>query len=351
MLVSWGNQSMRMLLNHGFLLLTSIAACTGSPPSADEAAIDPSDPASIARWEVSDFNAFHSKLEVVALRCFRGKMTDKGHPEAKPVAVEMCGARDQGVAGEQEEAVRRFAATEPELYAKVRAAIYDKYRKSLSTYKQAWSMGARMYGGRATEVEEVLPEIVKGNELDGLIAWKTIYIARPEMGVSRIGITLECPWDEENGMGVVIAGSDVERVGDASSVMLGVTPRPPGLTDLKNGNVALYVSNMASEPSVIDIHVQVDGVTVVETNFTHEVQRPFARYRVNLTPGKHRLKVESIRGQASLSEDFVVNDQAHVAAAYYHPQAGLLHRETNPFFTFHKDDRPWLRDSLWRPGQ
>jgi hypothetical protein len=187
--------------------------------------INPSDPASIAQWEASQYNAFRSMLDVVALRYFRDQMTEKGHAEAKPVAVELCGALDSGVAAEQREALRRLAASEPELYAKARAAIYDQYRTSYSTYKQAWSMGARLFGG-ATDMRKVLPEIVKGNELDGLISFKTIYISRPEKGISRIGIVLDCPWDEENGMGLVIAGGDVERVGDAGVAILGAMPIP-----------------------------------------------------------------------------------------------------------------------------
>jgi hypothetical protein len=177
--------------------------------------IVPSDPASLARWEASQYNVWRSKLEVVSLACFRDKMTEKGRAETNSVAVEMCGALDSGVAGEQVEALKRLTAAEPELYAKVRAAICDQYRKSYDTYKQAWSLGASLYGGGAADMEAVLPKLVKGNELDGLVSFETIYITRPKDGVSRIGIDLHCPWDEENGMGVVIANGKVERVGEA----------------------------------------------------------------------------------------------------------------------------------------
>jgi hypothetical protein len=153
-------------------------------------------------------------------------MTEKGHAEAKPVAVEMCGALNAGVASEQREALRHFVASEPELYTKARAAIYDEYRRSYSTLRQAWSMGARLFGGATEDVRKVLPEIVNGNELDGLISFKTIYVSHPVKGLSRIGIVLACPWDEEHGMGLVIAGADVERVGDAGVALWGVMPKP-----------------------------------------------------------------------------------------------------------------------------
>jgi hypothetical protein len=60
-------------------------------------------------------------------------MTEKGHAEAKPVSIELCAALDSGVAGEQREALRQLVASEPELYAKARAAIYDQYRRSYGT--------------------------------------------------------------------------------------------------------------------------------------------------------------------------------------------------------------------------
>jgi hypothetical protein len=117
--------------------LASIPACDSSPQSLNtEAAmysqIVPSDSASIARWEASRYNAFRSKLDVVSLRYFRDQMTEKRHAEAKPVPIELCGALNSGVAGEQEEALRRFMGSEPELYAKARAAIYDQYRSAAS---------------------------------------------------------------------------------------------------------------------------------------------------------------------------------------------------------------------------
>lgn len=221
---------MRRLLTRVFLAvsLASIPAC-GRPSSDREASMDsevvPSDPTSIARWESGQGNVFRSKLEVVPLRCFRDRLTERGHAETKPVVIEIVGGLDAGVAGEPSETLRRFAATEPELYARVRAAIYDEYRKSYSSYKQAWSMGAAMFGGDEINGREVLPEIVKGNELDGLVSFRTIYVSRPENGMSRIGIVLACPWDEEHGMGVVIANGDVERVSDAGTALLSVMPK------------------------------------------------------------------------------------------------------------------------------
>ncbi len=208
------------------LALAAIPACGDAPADPVNGVatmypvIDPGDPASIKKWEASQHNAFRSKIEVVNLACFRDPMTEKGHPDAKPVAVQVRGALDSGVSAELQTALQQFKDTEPALYAKARAAIYAEYRKSYNTYKQALSMGAMLYGGRNADVEKMLPKIVKGNELDGLISFQTIDLYRGKDGAARVGIVLGVPWDEEHGMGVVMARGEVERVGDAGVVYL-----------------------------------------------------------------------------------------------------------------------------------
>jgi hypothetical protein len=99
------------------------------------------------RWEKSEHNTWHSKVEVVGLACLCDKMTEKGHSEAKPVPIELCDALESGISGDQRAALQAFKEKEPELYAKARTAIYAEYRKSYSTDKLAWSVGASLFGG------------------------------------------------------------------------------------------------------------------------------------------------------------------------------------------------------------
>ena len=79
--------------------LASIPACVSLPQSLETDTtmypqIVPSDSASIARWEASQYNAFRSVFYVVSLRYFRDQMTEKGYAEAKPVPIQLCGAQD-----------------------------------------------------------------------------------------------------------------------------------------------------------------------------------------------------------------------------------------------------------------
>ena len=210
--------------------LTTIHGCGGPAappfPTAEIPVvpeINPADPASFSRWEASRYNVLRSKIEVVSLACFRDRMTEKGHSGAKPVPLEICDALESGVTAEQRAALQRFTDAESEVYAKARAAIYAEYQKNYSTYKQAWSLGASMFGGEAPDIQTVLPKITKGDELDGIVSFAKVYVFRPKDGVVRIGVLLECPWDEENGMGVVIANGEVERVGDSGVVYLAVS--------------------------------------------------------------------------------------------------------------------------------
>ena len=65
-----------------------------------------------------------------------------------------------------------------------------------------------------------MPKIEKGNELDGPVSFDGIIVLQPEEGVSRIGVDLRCPWNEEDGMGIAISGDEIELVSVAGVVHL-----------------------------------------------------------------------------------------------------------------------------------
>jgi hypothetical protein len=232
--------------------------------------LDPTDPASIRRWEKSRHNVYRSKIEVIDLVCFRDRMTRRGHSKAKPVPIEMCHALVEGIDDEQRIALERFRKAELRLYAKARSAIYDYYRGTYDSFKEmvtsaapvlesfpaefpalrrragetapqflaramegvdeqvrkaqagevrSWlSITSMMLDGDAAGHPPMLPKIEKGNELDSLVSFEGIIVLRPEEGVSRIGVDLYCPWDEEHGMGIAISGDEIECVGGSGVV-------------------------------------------------------------------------------------------------------------------------------------
>src|SRR5262249_20688749 len=162
--------------------------------------------------------------------------------------------RDSGVADEQRTAVERFREGEADIYVRARAAIYKFYRETsilldemLMTAAPLLEMvpmqiriprarlaaleEARKAAKSPEELDEILhteieaalrdqfrrgdrkkstwasmipkmrsmrPKIEKGNELDGLASFESILVGGPKSDVSRIGIVLKCPWDEEH---------------------------------------------------------------------------------------------------------------------------------------------------------
>jgi hypothetical protein len=156
---------------------------------------------------------------------------------------------------------------------------------------------------------------------------------------------------------VLIAG-----IAAVASFVAGIRPRTrfgplpviepiSGSATQDTGNVALYISNMAFQPDVVDIRVEIDGRTVVHGAFECDVRTTHTRYRLDLPPGEHRLRAETQRGQAVLEEAFSLKDEIHIGLSYYYREPGLLNGETRPMITFHAEDRSWIPDWAWRPGR
>ena len=114
------------------------------------------------------------------------------------------------------------------------------------------------------------------------------------------------------------------------------------------GNVALYIANMAFQPDAIDIRIDIDGRTVVQGVFERDIQTPHTRYRLDLPAGKHRLKAETLRGQAILEREISVPQESHIAISYVYAEPGLLGGETPPTITYHAEETPWIPPWGWR---
>lgn len=169
-----------------FLFALFLGGCSAPPPpnlpAESDIIPDPDDPASIARWEAGPYNVFQSKIEVVELEFFHGPLGDGKPKEPKKVAVRVFGAKKAGIQPEQEAAVRNLVKNEAELFAKAREAIYRHYQESYAAYRQGMELGAAMYGG-ADEIDELIPKIINGNEIDRLVHLSEVYIHEPQDGL------------------------------------------------------------------------------------------------------------------------------------------------------------------------
>jgi hypothetical protein len=211
-----------MLRLYIFMLISLVPGCTGNSTKVESTVydipiIDPSNLASIERWENSEYNYNGAKITVVELHYFGGAFGDTPSEDATPIALEVCGAKVTGVSAEQQSTIEQLTENEKTVHAAVRAAVYGYYKQTYSDYKSAWSTGAAMFGGG--DFSDVLPVVTKGDELDNLVQLSSIYIHPGTNGVAPIGFDFAIPWDEENGLGVLLQGETVIATGNSYEAM------------------------------------------------------------------------------------------------------------------------------------
>ena len=84
-----------------------------------------------------------------------------------------------------------------------------------------------------------------------------------------------------------------------------------------NGNVRLYVTNQSFAISPVDIKVFIDCKRVVDGAFDVGSQHTIEEFVLKLSPGRHRIVAESLRGNAKLEQEFEVSDKTWAALAYW----------------------------------
>lgn len=184
--------------------------------------IDLTEPNTIVKWEQSEWNVLQSKIEIVKLKYFGGHLKRKDEGQDSLIGVQMCGALSEGIRPAQKKALELLVDNEAEIHRKVREAIYNYYGQSYEVYNKAYKTAHMLYGG--VDYNEILPEIVRGDELDNLVEFQEMLVHPPKDGQSKIGIEFNCSWDEEHGLGVVVCDGEVEQTGMAEIAIL---PYPP----------------------------------------------------------------------------------------------------------------------------
>ncbi len=199
------------------VLVLAVCGCIENPqpgsPMTNFPVIDPNDPASIARWEASQYNYGNAKIRVVQLNYLHGTL---GGPTAKhptPVALQVYEAMSDGIKPEQETAIDNLIKNEAALHELVRSAIYDYYRETYPIYRAAMG-GTGLFGGAGT-LEYMLPEIKSGNELNEIVRFDNVYIHPVVDGSVAIGMDFVVPWDEEHGIGLQLVDGQVFTIGSA----------------------------------------------------------------------------------------------------------------------------------------
>ncbi len=86
-------------------------------------------------------------------------------------------------------------------------------------------------------------------------------------------------------------------------------------------NLTLIVSNMSSASSSVDMKIYIDGELEVDDTFNTGIQNAWKPYHFKLAKGKHSIKAKSVKGMATLEQEFKIKKD-HWASMEYHKDAG-----------------------------
>jgi hypothetical protein len=129
------------------------------------------------------------------------------------LTVEYAPNDNKDVKLRQKKALQEFQKKEKEIFEKVKASIYQYYHKIYLVYKEAMTKCYQIYNEDTESLDkmlnELLPEIKDGNELNDKIALSVIRVY--DYGV--IGLDFICSWDEEHGLGILLKNFEVKDVG------------------------------------------------------------------------------------------------------------------------------------------
>lgn len=125
------------------------------------------------------------------------------------VVVEFFESRKNKLTKEQINLLHMFIDNEEIIANVAKESIYKYYAFIYPHYFE----GATLLDGHSPEIEEWLPKIVKGTELDNKIRLYSIIIYPSFYGKDKIALVFHCSWDDEHGLGVLLEGVKILKVG------------------------------------------------------------------------------------------------------------------------------------------
>jgi len=117
----------------------------------------------------------------------------------------------------------------------------------------------------------------------------------------------------------------------------------------KNSNFTLIVSNMCSTNCSVDIKIFIDGESAVDDTFDTGLQNAWKPFHFKLARGKHSIKAKSMKGKATLMQEFEIK-RDHWASMEYRndDKSGSAARSISGTLSFHMYDVP-REHALVRP--
>ena len=183
-----------------------------TPMQPEITELDVDDPTSIATWEASFHNYNAAKIVVLDASYLHGNLAVGSKPSPNRIAVEIAGARDNGISPSQQRSIDFLAANERAIFELVRDSVYDDYLEQLDDIRSVWG-----------DEPDVAPLIETGNELDSLVTFGSYFLHHPNAdGLSSFGIQFWVPWTDDD-LGILLDGLNVVSIGQAYDAM----PGPP----------------------------------------------------------------------------------------------------------------------------
>lgn len=105
---------------------------------------------------------------------------------------------------------KEFIEKYPGIYQKILNAVFNYYNELRPKYIQMGSSWAKL-----------MPAIENKNTLENWFTLNSITISWPYDSTDvKLGLSYSCTWDEEHGLGVVVAGNEILKVGGADCAIL-----------------------------------------------------------------------------------------------------------------------------------
>jgi diguanylate cyclase (GGDEF)-like protein len=89
----------------------------------------------------------------------------------------------------------------------------------------------------------------------------------------------------------------------------------------KYNTFTLLVSNMNSTSSPVDIKIYIDGELEIDETFYTGIQNAWKPFHFKLASGKHSIKAKSVKGMATVEQEFKIKKD-HWASMEYYKDAG-----------------------------
>jgi len=110
--------------------------------------------------------------------------------------------------------------------------------------------------------------------------------------------------------------------------------------DENKSNFIIVISNQSIDIPLVDINLYIDGQLFIKDKFKVENQHNYKFYYYNLDPGLYEIKIESEKGEVTISEKFELQDEKLWTYIDYTYSNGILNPPSQPRLSIKQSNKP-----------